>query len=127
MTALAVFARARCLAAVIALSTYAYPGPAATQDLPIPEDEVMLVRITAEPAGAAMHCDLEWKPYYLSFMQWQRRRNLWDDDQIAFVGAYFGAVQARYSQSRIDGYCTENRVAEIITLKAERTRLMERR
>ncbi len=42
--------------------------------------------------GNAMWCEIEWKPYYLDYMQKQRKEE-YNQVQIAYIGFLFGAGQ----------------------------------
>ena len=58
-------------------------------------DEKTLRRVgeAARIAGEAQVCGLNWQPFYLTFMQVERQGD-WTQLQLAFMGAYFGAMQA---------------------------------
>src|SRR5262245_61357747 len=43
----------------------------------------------AIPVGRALWCGVEWQPYYLAFMQGERRGS-WSEKQVAFIGVLFG-------------------------------------
>jgi hypothetical protein len=46
----------------------------------------------AAPVGGALWCGVEWQPYYLAFMQSERRKS-WSEKQVAFIGVLFGLAQ----------------------------------
>jgi hypothetical protein len=50
----------------------------------------------AIPVGRALWCGVEWQPYYLAFMQAERRGS-WSEKQIAFIGVLFGLTQGTVS------------------------------
>jgi len=64
---------------------------------PIPKKDVERIEKAAILAEKATICRLDWKDYYLSFMQNERTKN-WTQKQIAFIGAYFGGIQGFYSK-----------------------------
>lgn len=47
----------------------------------------------ARVAGQGSACGLNWQPYYLTFMQVERQGE-WTQTQLAFMGVFFGALQA---------------------------------
>lgn len=95
---------------VLLLTALFAPLPAAVGAVPAtgpatrPADAVVVPRadleriesaaIFAETANAA---GLDWKPYYLTFMKLERRKD-WTDKQIKFIGMYFGAVQGSHAE-----------------------------
>jgi hypothetical protein len=52
----------------------------------------------AWPVGQALWCGVEWQPYYLAFMQAERRKS-WSEKQIAFMGVLFGLTQGTFSRA----------------------------
>jgi hypothetical protein len=58
--------------------------------IPFP-DSVRVVG-AATPVGGALWCSVEWQPYYLAFMQSERRKS-WSEKQVAFIGVLFGVAQ----------------------------------
>ena len=69
----------------------------------------------AMPVARALWCGVEWQPYYLMFMQAERRGS-WSEKQIAFIGVLFGLTQGVVSRALIQrGPCsaeTRDRVVE---------------
>jgi len=63
----------------------------------IPKNELKRVYEAGILAGKAMACKLDWKPYYIKFMQIERKKN-WNDYQIAFIGACFGDAQGQAAE-----------------------------
>lgn len=66
----------------------------------IPMADSARVVNAAIPVGRAMWCELEWRPYYLKFMQAERRKS-WSETQLAFIGVLFGLTQANVSNALI--------------------------
>ena len=62
----------------------------------IPFSDSVRVVSAAAPVGGALWCGIEWQPYYLAFMQSERRKS-WSEKQVAFIGMLFGLAQ--YSMS----------------------------
>jgi hypothetical protein len=58
----------------------------------IPFSDSVRVVSAAAPVGGALWCGVEWQPYYLAFMQSERRKS-WSEKQVAFIGALFGLAQ----------------------------------
>ena len=63
-------------------------------------DEATLKRVSdaALVAEQANACGLAWQPYYLTFMQVERGRD-WTQLQLAYMGAYFGAMQGFHAEN----------------------------
>ena len=76
-------------------------------------------------AGEIEACDFEWEPYYLEYMQSERRRAANEgfergsevyDQRIAFIGMFFGANQQQ-AIDRSDGNpCSMERAEELAGL-----------
>jgi hypothetical protein len=58
----------------------------------IPFSDAVRVVGAAAPVGGALWCGVEWQPYYLAFMQSERRKP-WSEKQVAFIGMLFGLAQ----------------------------------
>jgi hypothetical protein len=58
----------------------------------IPFSDSVRVVSAAAPVGGALWCGIEWQPYYVAFMQSERRRS-WSEKQVAFIGTLFGLAQ----------------------------------
>ena len=58
----------------------------------IPFSDSVRVVSAAAPVGGALWCGVEWQPYYLSFMQSERRKS-WSEKQAAFLGLLFGLAE----------------------------------
>ena len=58
----------------------------------IPFPDSVRVVSAAAPVGGALWCGVEWQPYYLAFMQSERRKS-WSEKQVAFIGVLFGIAQ----------------------------------
>jgi len=68
------------------------------ETVPIPTADAYHVTDAGIPAGVATWAHLDWKSYYLAFMQKERRTRRWSDKQIAFIGVLFGTAQGRIEQ-----------------------------
>lgn len=78
----------------------------------IAAEEIERIAEAAKIAGRVVHCDLEWKPYYRTFMQVERKKH-WHERQIALIGVLFGAHQWRTHKELSSSPCTEEEKAEI--------------
>ena len=58
----------------------------------IPFSDSVRVVGAAALVGGALWCGVEWQPYYLAFMQSERRKS-WSEKQVAFIGMLFGLAQ----------------------------------
>ena len=87
-------------------------------DTPIipPADSQRVVE-AAFRVGAAMWCDVEWRPYYVRFMQAERKRN-WNEVQVAYIGFLFGMAQQTFYAALTRGSdvaCSPERRSEVET------------
>jgi hypothetical protein len=73
----------------------AQPTPPAEERVTVTEADRARIREAAMLAETANAAGLEWEPYYLAFMQLERRKD-WSDKEIKLIGMYFGAIQGRY-------------------------------
>lgn len=64
----------------------------------IPGLDKKRIESAAYLAEQAKICGRDWKTLYLRFMQQERRSKKWTDEQIAFIGGYFGMMQGKYSE-----------------------------
>lgn len=64
----------------------------------IPFADAARVVNAARSVGQAIWCEVEWQPYYLAFMQAERRES-WSEKQIAFIGVLFGLTQGVISSA----------------------------
>lgn len=64
----------------------------------IPEPDKKRVESAAYFAEQAKVCGQDWETLYLQFMQKERRSKKWTNEQIAFIGGYFGMMQGAYSK-----------------------------
>jgi hypothetical protein len=78
----------------------------------IAAEEIERITEAAKIAARAVHCDLEWKAYYKTFMQVERKKH-WDEDQIALIGVLFGAHQWGTHKELSGRPCTEEERAQI--------------
>ena len=81
----------------------------------IPLADARRVVEAAFRVGAAMWCGVEWRPYYLRFMQTERKRS-WTELQIAYIGVLFGLTQQTSSDalaSDPEKACSAERKAEV--------------
>lgn len=73
----------------------------------IPRPDSRRVVEHAVPVGVAMWCGVDWKSFYLGFMQNERTKP-WSEIQIAYIGVLFGTAQQTFASSLADGSdCTE--------------------
>src|SRR5437763_15914325 len=75
--------------------------------LPIPKSDARRIAHAGVPAGLAVWAELEWKPYYLAFMQKERRSGRWSQKQIAFIGVIFGVAQGTSEKAFSEHKCDE--------------------
>ena len=75
--------------------------------LPIPRSDALRIAHAGVPAGLAVWAGLEWKPYYLAFMQKERRSGRWSQKQIAFIGVLFGVAQGSTEKAFSEHQCDE--------------------
>jgi hypothetical protein len=89
----------------------------------IPLADARRVVEAAFPVGVAMWCKVEWRPYYLRFMQTERKRS-WTQVQVAYIGVLFGLSQQTFSDALArdpERPCPAERRAEVeAALAAER-------
>ena len=64
----------------------------------IPPADARRVVEAALPVSVAMWCGVEWRPYYLRFMQTERKRS-WTEIQVAYIGVLFGLTQQTFSDA----------------------------
>lgn len=91
---------------LLALAPAARAQDATANKAAVRPDSLHLVQIAEAGtlAGEIEACEVDWKTYYIAYMQSERRRAAneeWPQEKIAFVGALFGAFQGRsYDEHR---------------------------
>ena len=88
----------------------------------IPLEETRLAVDTGMVSGIASWCRLEWqRSHYLSYMKWQRARQLWSDRQLAYIallhGIAKGVAERKYRET---GECSEPYMNQIYAWIAKR-------
>ena len=64
--------------------------------------------------GVADWCKVDWKPYYLQFMQNERKNYHWADKQIAYIGILHGVSHELFRQTaQKKGVCSEKQAKHI--------------
>ena len=87
----------------------------------IPLADSARVVAAARPVGQAMWCGVEWQPYYLEFMQAERRKP-WSEKQIAFIGVLFGLTQSTFSTALTQrGPCSAEARQNVVRIIGEAT------
>jgi hypothetical protein len=71
----------------------------------IPFADSARVVSAAAPVGGALWCGVEWQPYYVAFMQSERRKS-WSEKQVAFIGVLFGLAQHSISNALKQNPCS---------------------
>ena len=110
--------------ALLALATPALAQQTAENVPPFVPNEEHLEHIAAAGrlAGQIQSCELDWQPYYLEYMQSERRRvsnDGFDRDseaygqRIAFIGMFFGANQGQVLNQSEEEDCSETRAREL--------------
>lgn len=57
-------------------------------------------------SAIAAWCGIDYKPYYLEFMQEERRQYQWSDKQIAYIGLLHGLSVSGYSHALQERTCS---------------------
>ena len=92
----------------------------------MPDDQHLEVIAEAgRLAGEIEACEFEWEPYYLEYMQSERRRAESEgfergsegyDNRVAFIGMFFGANQQQAVNQSDGDPCTVKRAEELAEL-----------
>src|SRR5262245_21381469 len=81
----------------------------------IPLADARRVIEVAMPVATAVWCGVDWRPYYLRFMQAERKRS-WTEVQLAYMGVLFGLTQQTFGdalRSDPNKPCSAERKAEV--------------
>jgi hypothetical protein len=68
------------------------------QKFSIPKSDEERILEAGTFCGKAMNANLNWKEYYVNFMEVERKKD-WVDEQIAYIGVLFGAVQGNVKKN----------------------------
>jgi hypothetical protein len=113
--------------AVLSNGAAVQPGDEAERAAPvIPIGDSTRVVNAAIPVGQAIWCNVEWQPYYLAFMQAERRKP-WAEKQLAFIGMLFGLTQGTISSALIQrGPCAAETRENVVERIGAATKGLER-
>jgi hypothetical protein len=93
----------------------------------IPFADSARVAVAARPVGQAIWCGVEWQPYYLEFMQSERRKS-WSEKQIAFIGVLFGLTQSTFSTALTQrGPCSAEDRENVVKIIGDATNALAQR
>lgn len=91
--------------------------------LPIPYEDAKRVVHYSITAGLAVWCGINHQSYYLAYMQAERKKQIWSDKQLAFVGFLFGISQANvensFKREKCDGP-TKSKILEAMKINTNR-------
>lgn len=90
----------------------------------IPFSDSVRVVSAAAPVGGALWCRVEWQPYYLAFMQLERRKS-WSEKQVAFIGMLFGLAQYSISNALKQNPCPPETREAVLRRMGEATGSLE--
>ena len=85
------------------------PATQPDEKITVPEADLTRVPEAAVFAETANAAGLDWKPYYSAFMKLERRKD-WTDEQIKFIGMYFGAIQGHFEDELRQKKYTEDEI-----------------
>ncbi len=84
------------------------PASAAEREtVPVSDFQARQVIFASIPAGMALWCGVDHRPYYQNYMTYERQKGHWTDKQLAFIGVLFGTAQgvikASFGKQTCDG------------------------